>query len=125
MPATQRTFSNLPSDLISNIGMQGLNNTQPLLTQRKLSDIRNEILNQLPSQMVPPRNCGGSCASQVNKNLLEYFVQSELMKLQQQSQNIQQQLVQNLQLPSENQLKHEFSANIHIPQYLEGGLPNE
>ncbi|CDW81820.1 UNKNOWN [Stylonychia lemnae] len=65
--------------------IQALNKPQPrpqVTFQRSNSDLRSEIMQQLPQSLNPQNQCTMTCHCQLNKNLLEYFVQNELTKLQ-------------------------------------------
>jgi hypothetical protein len=58
--------------------------------QNQLVSLRNEILSSLPSAMTPEHHllANQACNCQINKNLLEYFVQAELVKLQHSSNSL-------------------------------------
>lgn len=48
-------------------------------SRKSLSDLKSEILDQLPNA-INAETCTKECLCQLNKSLLEYFVQIELNK---------------------------------------------
>ena len=48
---------------------------------KNLADLKSEILSSLPLSLTQQNSCTSNCNCQINKNLLEYFIQIELSKL--------------------------------------------
>eukprot|EP00347_Sterkiella_histriomuscorum_P000559 403375380 len=111
-----QTLSTQPSDLqptLTSLATRPLNTDQSC-TQRKLSETRNEILNQLPHQMGIQKQCLVGCNCQINKNLLEYFVQNELLKLQSPTK-----ILEVAKQQPESSLRLDFTDNTLLQQNFE------
>ena len=64
----------------SEVSENGLSASIPVI-QKPLSNLRSEILENLPSIMKQRQCCSKSSGTKLNSLLLEYFIQSELTKI--------------------------------------------